>query len=76
MENIYVEDTIINMKNMFDGCILFNELNLINFDSTNIKKMDNFIAGCKSLNKMIVPNNLNFENLENKEKVFNDCIIY
>ena len=50
MENIYVEDTIINMKNMFDGCILFNELNLINFDLINIKKMDNFIAGCKSLN--------------------------
>ena len=61
---------------MFGECANLNELNLINFDVTNLKNISYFISECNSLKKLIVPNNLNFENLENKEKVFNDCIIY
>lgn len=67
---------LINMKKMFGECANLNELNLINFDVTNLKNISYFISECNSLKKLIVPNNLNFENLENKEKVFNDCIIY
>ena len=61
--NKFNRTNIIDMKQMFDGCLL-KELNLSNFNTVNVANMSYMFNGCKSLRKI----NLSKFNTENVTK--------
>ena len=44
------------MANIFNGCLSLISIDLSNFDSENLEKMDGMFQGCSSLNISIFQN--------------------
>ena len=42
------------MESMFSDCILLQNLNLSNFDTTNVEDMSSMFKGCISLKYLII----------------------
>jgi len=50
------DDNINNTENMFKDCISITEINLSNFDTSNVISMDNMFEGCSSLTSIDLSN--------------------
>ena len=59
------------MQSMFSGCKAIKEINVLNFDTENVKFMDYMFHKCSSL-KLIDISNFTFENVF-VEYMFSNC---
>ena len=64
---------IINMSNMFNGCIRLQELDLSNIDTINVTNMSNIFKGCIKLTKLNL-SNFNTINVTDMSNMFSGCV--
>ena len=60
------------MSGIFSGCSLLKELNLSNFDTTNVTHMNNMFKECVNLNNLNI-SNFQIENLKYSGNMFYQC---
>ena len=63
---------IATCKNMFGGCSQIIEIDLSNFDSSNVKNMNKMFYGCKKLTKINF-GNINTSSVEDMSSMFFEC---
>ena len=67
------EDPIISCSNMFKNLINITEINLENFDMSEVTNMFSMFSGCSNLEKINFGNNLDTSSVSNMNYLFQDC---
>ena len=71
---IVFDEEINSTENMFYNLVNISEIDLTNFDTSNIKKMKSMFYGCKGL-KNIIFGNINTSSVEDMSQLFKFCTI-
>lgn len=64
---------VTTMYQMFGRCFSLNELHLESFNTSNVKDMYSMFGGCTHLQKLYLSEKWDMTNVENYEKIFDDC---
>lgn len=62
----------ISCRNMFGGCYNLKELDLSNFDTSNVEDMNSMFEGCESLKELDL-SNFDTDKVEDMSCMFNGC---
>ena len=69
----FITINVINMSKMFEDCFELEFLDLSNFNTTKVNYMISMFSKCYALKEVKGINNFNFENIINKDEMFEGC---